>query len=56
MRFAIHFAKQKGSFPIFFSVFQRAVEGKEGNRGDRGLLRRRRAIEKTEVLRGDRES
>ncbi len=36
---------KRGRF-AFFAVFQRVVDGTEGHRGDRGLLRRQGAIER----------
>ncbi len=69
MSFLKHFTK-KGRFFLLVSLFfrgpergQRAVEGTEtrgGNyraiEGARGLKRRQRTVERTEVLRGDRAS
>ncbi len=57
-----HFAKQEGFF-VWFAVFSRAggggersVEGTESHRGNRGLYRRQRAVERAEVLKRDRGS
>jgi hypothetical protein len=51
MRFAKYFAKQEGRFTLF-AVFQRAVEGTEGHRGNRGLQSGQRIIERIEGRRG----
>jgi hypothetical protein len=49
MHFAKHFAKQVGRFAcLAFQRGQRAVEGTEGHRRDRGPWRGQRAVEGTE--------